>query len=66
MFLLVRIIFQCALMISDMRHYEIINLIRKLNKFSTHFVTIIDLKGGTGNHIYNQKLIFSNFCKYPQ
>ena len=49
MFQLVRIIFQCASMIVDFRHIEIINLINKLNKLSFHYVTVIDLISGWGN-----------------
>ena len=57
MFQLVRIRFQFASMIVDLRHIEIINLISNLNKLSIHFVTITDLLSGWGNNICNKNLL---------
>ena len=66
MFQLVRVRFQCASRIVDLRHIEIIKSISKLNKLSIHFVTIIDLLSGWGNHIYIAKITLVTFSQYPK
>ena len=66
MFQFVRIRFQCASRIVDLRHIEIIKSLSKLKNLSIHFVTNIDFKVGGVTTYMTKKLILVTFSKYPK
>ena len=60
MFQLVRVSFQYAERIGELKYINIINMICKINKLSIYFVKMIDLKSMWGNQTYNKKTRFSH------